>query len=79
MVALTLARLRTMPVSAISRSTSSSSYAATVSGSKSAKAARNDSRFRRIVTQDSPDWNASRLSRSNSPRSSRIGMPHSLS
>ena len=55
-----LARFRTIPASAISRSTSASSKAATRSGSKPANASRKFSRLRRIVIQDSPDWNASR-------------------
>ena len=58
------ARLRTIPASAISRATSSSPNAATRAGSKPAKAARNASRLRRIVSHESPDWNASRHSRS---------------
>ena len=36
-------------------------------------------RLRRIVIQDSPDWNASRASRSNIRSSPRSGWPHSLS
>ena len=66
MVASTLARLRTMPVSVISRATSAGPKRATASGSKPANAERNASRLRRIVSQDSPDWNASRVSLSNS-------------
>ena len=60
MVAATLARLRTMPASASSRAVSASPNAATRSGSNPANAARNASRLRRIVSHDSPDWNASR-------------------
>jgi hypothetical protein len=52
---------------------------ATASMSNPANAERNPSRLRRIVSQDSPDWNASRLSRSNMPVSSRTGRPHSSS
>ena len=59
-VAAILARLRTMPASAISRASSSASNAATASIEKPAKAARNAGRLRRIVIHDSPDWNASR-------------------
>ena len=62
--ASTLRRLRTMPASAISRARSASSYAATISASKPAKAARNAGRLLRMVSHDSPDWNASRVSRS---------------
>ncbi len=68
-----------MVASAISRSTSSAPYPATTSGSNPPKASRNASRFRRIVPHDSPAWNTSRLSRSNTPPSSRTGMPHSVS
>jgi hypothetical protein len=64
MAAEILARLRTMRASCISRASSSSSYAAIVSASKPWKASRNASRLLRIVDQDSPDWNASRVSRS---------------
>ena len=56
------ARLRTIDASAISRSTSCSPNAATTLGIEPANAARNPSRLRRIVIQDSPDWNASRHS-----------------
>ena len=55
-------RCRTMPASAISRSTSSGPYAATAAGSKPANAARKLSRLRRIVSHESPDWNPSRQS-----------------
>jgi hypothetical protein len=72
-------RLRTIPASASSRATSSSPNAATFSISKFANAARKFSRLRRIVSHDSPDWNASRLSFSNSARLSRTGRPHSSS
>ena len=78
-MAVILARLRTIPESVISRATSASSNAATRSGSKSAKAARKASRLRRMVIQDRPDWNASRLSRSNSPATLVTGTPHSWS
>ena len=43
------------------------------------KATRKAGRLRRIVAHDSPDWNASSDSRSNRPRSSRTGIPHSVS
>lgn len=78
-VASILRRLRTMPASPISRSTSALPYAATRSGSKPANASRNAGRLRRIVAHDSPDWKASSDSRSNIPRSSRTGIPHSVS
>ncbi len=57
-------RLRTIPASAIRRATSSSPKAATARGSKPANAARKFSRLRRIVSHESPDWNASRHIRS---------------
>ena len=53
--------------------------AATASGSKPANAARKPSRLRRIVSQDSPDWNASSVIRSKSARSPCTGRPHSSS
>ena len=59
-----LARLRTMPASAISRASSSGPNAAIASASKPRNAARKFSRLLRIVDQDSPDWNASSVSRS---------------
>jgi len=59
MVASILARLRTMALSPSSRSTSPAPKPATADASKSAKAWRNPSRLRRIVSHDSPDWNAS--------------------
>ena len=68
-----------MPVSAISRATSGSPNAATAAGSNPAKAARKFSRLRKIVSQDSPDWNPSRHSRSKIAVSPRSGRPHSLS
>ena len=43
---------------------SSSVNPATTSGSKPANAIRKASRLRRIVSQDRPDWNPSRQSRS---------------
>ncbi len=64
MAASIFSRLRTMPASAISRARSSSPNAATASGSNPANAARKASRLRRIVSQDNPDWNASRVRRS---------------
>jgi hypothetical protein len=77
--ALTFARFRTMPGSAISRATSASPKAATAAASKPAKAARKFSRLRRIVSQDSPDWKPSRHSRSKIAVSPRTGRPHSSS
>jgi hypothetical protein len=73
------ARLRTMPASASRRATSASPYPATFAMAKSSKAARNAGRLRRMVSQDRPDWNASRVSRSYSPSSVRTGRPHSTS
>ena len=58
-VATILARLRMIPASAIRRSTSASSNAATVSGSNPANTSRKRGRFRRIVIHDSPAWNPS--------------------
>jgi GMP synthase (glutamine-hydrolysing) A subunit len=72
-------RLRTMPASPSSRSTSAGPNAATSSGSKPAKALRKASRLRRIVSHERPDWNPSRLTRSYRPRSSSTGRPHSSS
>ena len=74
-----LARLRTMPASAISRARSASSYAATRSASKPSNAARNAGRLRRIVRHESPDWNASSVSRSKYAVSPSTGTPHSVS
>ena len=53
-------RLRMMPGSFSSRSTSAGPNAATRPGSKPAKARRKFSRLRSMVNQLSPDWNASR-------------------
>jgi hypothetical protein len=78
-VASILAAFRTMPASAISRSRSAGPYAATTSGSNPSNAARNPSRFRRIVDHDSPAWNDSSASRSNSSASPSSGTPHSVS
>ncbi len=77
--ASTFARLRTIEASAISRARSSSSNRATTSGSNPANAVRKPSRLRRIVSQDSPDWNASSVIRSNSACSPCTGRPHSVS
>ncbi len=74
-----LRRLRTMRGSAISRSTSPSSYAATTSASKPAKTSRNASRLLRMVSQESPDWNASSVSRSRWAASPLTRRPHSVS
>src|SRR5690606_3747846 len=79
MVASTFRRFLTMPGSAISRSTSAGPKGAAVSGSKPAKARQNASPCSRIVAPDRPDWNASSERRSKRPRSSRTGMPHSVS
>jgi hypothetical protein len=54
-VASIFARLRTMPASAMSRSTSASPKPATTAGSNPANAARKFSRLRRIVIQARPD------------------------
>ena len=72
-------RLRTMPASASSRRTSRAPNPATASIEKSANAARNAGRLRRMVSQESPDWNPSRHSRSNSASSATTGRPHSSS
>jgi hypothetical protein len=79
MVASILARLRTMPGSASSRSTSAGPKRATASGSNPANTSRNRSRLRRMVSQLSPAWNPSSDSFSNSRRSSPTGRPHSSS
>ena len=79
MVASILRRLRTIRGSPIRRSTSVSSYAATVSASKPANTSRKASRLFRIVDQDSPDWNASRVSRSKYAGSPATRVPHSMS
>jgi hypothetical protein len=78
-VASIFIRLRTIPASAIRRATSSSPNAATRSIEKPANAERKCSRLRRMVSHDSPDWNASRLMRSNRASSPRTGLPHSSS
>jgi hypothetical protein len=52
---------------------------ATASISNPANALRNASRLRRVVNHESPDWNASKQSFSNKPRSSTTGRPHSRS
>ena len=71
--------LRIMPSSSRSRATSCSVNAAIRSGSNPSKARRKASLRARIVCQESPTWNASRLSASKSPRSSVTGTPHSVS
>jgi len=68
-----------MPASASRRCSSAGPNAATAAMSKPAKAVRKFSRFRRIVSHDSPDWNASRLSRSKITWSPCTGRPHSVS
>ena len=73
------ARLRTMPGSASSRAASSGPNSATAGIENPANAARNASRLRRMVIHASPDWNASRHSRSNSASSPWTGRPHSVS
>ncbi len=72
-------RLRTIRGSAISRSTSSGVKAAMASASKSWNTSRNAGRLLRIVDQDSPDWNASRVSRSRYAASPWTRLPHSVS
>ncbi len=79
MTAVILARFLMMPASPSSRVTSSGPNRATTAGSKPSNAARKFSRLRKIVSQDRPDWKASRHSRSKMPRSSRTGRPHSSS
>ena len=74
-----LDRLRTMPASASSRSTSRSSNSATSAMEKPANAVRNAGRLRRMISHDRPDWNASRVSRSNIALSPCSGVPHSRS
>ena len=78
-VASTLARLRTMPASASSRSHVGVVEAGHPLGSKPAKAARNAGRLRRIVSQDSPDWKASRRQPLEQPLVACTGTPHSSS
>src|ERR1019366_6207793 len=56
------ARLRTMPASPSSLATSAGPNADTAAMSNPQKAARKFSRLRRMVSQDRPDWNASRQS-----------------
>ncbi len=78
-VATILARLRTIPASAISTSTFAASKRAMRSGSNPSKAARKPSRFLRMVIQARPAWKPSRTSFSNRARSSYSGTPHSVS
>ena len=66
-VASTLARLRTIPASAIRPTTSASPKPATTTGSNPANASRKAGRLRRIVAHDNPDSNASSDRRSNRP------------
>src|ERR1035441_3618805 len=73
------ARLRTMPASPSSLATSAGPNADTAAMSNPQNAARKFSRLRRMVSQDRPDWNASRQSLSKIPWSSRTGRPHSSS
>src|SRR5690606_7148081 len=68
-----------MPRFSINRSTSESVKLATASASKCRNASRKAVRFLRIVIQESPDWNASRLMRSSRAVSPRTGSPHSRS
>ena len=79
MVASILARFRTMPWSASSRSMSFSPKPATFATSNPWNAARKFSRLRRMMSQDSPLWNASSDTRSNSACVPRSGRPHSVS
>ncbi len=79
MAASILALERTMPASAINRARSAAPNRATTSGSKPLNAARNASRFLRMVIQASPAWNPSSTSFSQSARLSRSGTPHSSS
>ena len=72
-------RLRTMPGSAISASIFSGPHEAITSGLNPSNAVRKFSRLRRIVIQASPAWNPSRISFSNSARSSNSGTPQSVS
>ena len=72
-----LARLRTIRASCISRASSSGPNAAIRSASKPWKTSRNASRLLRIVDHDSPDWNASRVSRSRYAASPLTRLPHS--
>lgn len=58
---------------------SASPIRATASTSNPWNARRNASRFARIVRHDSPAWNPSSASFSNSRRSSTTGKPHSRS
>jgi hypothetical protein len=78
-VARIFARLRMMPASAMSRSTSSSPNCATATGSNPANISRNRGRLRRMVIHDRPAWNPSRLIFSKSARSPCSGTPHSSS
>ena len=79
MAASTLRRLRTMPASAISRSTSAGPKAATTSASKPANASRKRGRLLRMVSHERPDWKASRVSRSRWALSPDTRIPHSVS
>jgi hypothetical protein len=77
--ASTLSRLRMMPASASSRCTSRAPNRATTTGSKPRYAAWNAARFLRMVSQESPAWLISRMSRSNSSASVVSGKPYSPS
>lgn len=68
-----------MPASAISRARSAAPNRTTISGSKPAKAARNASRFLRMVIHAKPAWKPSSTSFSHSARLSYSGTPHSVS
>ena len=74
-----LARLRTIRASCISLASSSGPKAAIASGSKPWNTSRNASRLLRIVDHDSPDWNASSVSRSRYADSPWTRLPHSVS
>ena len=79
-VASILPRWRTMPASLEQAlDVARRSKRATWWKSKPAKAARNVSRLRRIVSHERPDWKPSRQSFSNSRVSSETGRPHSSS
>src|SRR5262245_16761159 len=73
------ARWRTMPASPSSRTTSRVPMRATFSIAKPWKARRKFSRFRRMVSHDSPAWKPSSAIFSNRRWSSASGKPHSRS
>src|SRR5438105_9496695 len=79
MVASIFARLRTIPESFINRAASRAPKRPTTAGAKARNAVRKFSRLRRMVSQLRPDMKPSRISFSNSRRSSATGRPHSRS